>query len=74
MRGDRPTEPRIGRHDMRHGCVTVRLALGVPPRTVMEIVGHTTLEMTMNVYGHVTLDDKRTAMDRLGDLLGEGSE
>lgn len=23
--------------------------------------------MTVNVYGHVTLDDKRTAMDRLGD-------
>ena len=31
-------------------------------------------KMTMNVYGHVTLDDKRTAMDRLGDLLGARSE
>jgi integrase len=49
----------------------VLLALGVPPRTVMEIVGHSTLEMTMNVYGHFTMDDKRAALDRFGDLLEE---
>ncbi len=39
----------------------------------MEIVGDTTLEMTMNVYGHVTLDDRRAALVRFGDLLDEGS-
>jgi integrase len=37
----------------------------------MEIVGHTTLEITMNTYGHVTLDDSRKAMERLGRLLEE---
>jgi integrase len=61
--------PPVRLHDFRHGCVSVLLALGVPPRTVMEIVGHATLEMTMNVYAHVTLDDKRTALDQLGELL-----
>jgi len=35
----------------------------------MEIAGHTALEMTMNVYAHVTLDDKRAALDRLGALF-----
>jgi len=58
-------------HDFRHGCVSVLLGLGVPPRTVMEIAGHSALEMTMNVYGHVTLDDKRDALDKLGDLFEE---
>lgn len=58
-------------HDFRHGAVSVLLGLGVPPRTVMEIAGHSGLEMTMNVYGHVTLDDKRAALDRLGDLFNE---
>jgi integrase len=60
-------------HDFRHGCVSVLLGLGVPPRTVMEIVGHTALEMTMNVYGHVSLDEKRSALDQLGELFEEGS-
>jgi integrase len=41
----------------------------IPPRTVMEIAGHATLEMTMNIYAHVTLDDKRSAPDQLGELL-----
>jgi integrase len=60
-------------HDFRHGCVSVLQGMGVPPRTVMDIVGHTTLELTMNVYGHVSLDEKRAAMDRLGGLL-DGDE
>jgi integrase len=58
-------------HDFRHGVVSVLMGLGVPPRTVMEIAGHSGLEMTMNVYAHVTLDDKRAALDKLGDLLEE---
>lgn len=56
-------------HDFRHGCVSVLLGLGVPPRTAMDIAGHSTIEMTMNVYGHVTLDEKREALDKLGDLF-----
>ena len=59
-------------HDFRHGCVSVLLALGVPPRTAMDIAGHSTIEMTMNVYGHVSLDEKREALDRLGKLFEEG--
>jgi hypothetical protein len=40
----------------------------------MKIAGHSALEMTMNVYAHVTLDDKRAALDRLGQLLEEGEK
>lgn len=58
-------------HDFRHGCVSVLLGLGVPPRTAMDIAGHSTIEMTMNVYGHVTLDEKRSALDKLGSLFEE---
>jgi integrase len=58
-------------HDFRHGCVSVLLSLGVPPRTAMDIAGHSTIEMTMNVYGHVSLDEKRDALNRLGLLFEE---
>lgn len=37
----------------------------------MEIVGHSTIEMTMNVYGHVSLDEKCTALDKLGELFDQ---
>jgi integrase len=63
--------PVVRLHDLRHTCVTLLLSLGVPPRVVMEIVGHSALEMTMNVYGHVALDDQREALDRLNGLLDD---
>ncbi len=48
-------------HDLRHTCVSMLLALGEHPRVVMEIAGHSAIEMTMNIYGHVALDSQRTA-------------
>jgi integrase len=56
-------------HDLRHGCVSLLLSLGVPPRTVMQIVGHTVMEMTMERYGHVNLDDQREALNLLNEAL-----
>ena len=47
----------------------VLLSLGVHPRVVMEIVGHSDIEMTMNVYGHVNLEIQRRALDGLDDEL-----
>lgn len=64
---------KVRMHDFRHGCVSVLLGLGVPPRTVMEIAGHSGLEMTMDVYAHVSLEDKREALDKLDALFGDES-
>jgi hypothetical protein len=36
----------------------------------MEIVGHSAIEMTMNVYGHINLDTQRRALDNLDEGLG----
>ena len=44
-------------------------ALGVHSRVVMEIVGHSAIEMTMNVYGHVNLDLPRAVLVQLNDDL-----
>lgn len=62
---------RVRLHDLRHTCVSLLLALRVHPRVVMEIVGHSAIEMTMNVYGHVNLDVQRAALDLLDDELGD---
>jgi integrase len=61
-------------HELRHSCVSLLLDLGVPPRVVMEIVGHSTLEMTMLVYGHVALDSQRAALTSLDELLADDED
>jgi integrase len=57
-------------HDMRRTCVSLLLALGVLPNVVREIVGHSDIEVTMTIYAHTSLDDKRVALRKLGDALG----
>jgi len=57
-------------HDLRHGCATFLLAHGVDPRTVMEILGHTTIRQTMDRYGHALPERLRAAADAMDDALG----
>ncbi len=56
-------------HDLRHSCVTLLLDLGVPPHIVMRIVGHATLDVTMNIYAHAALDEQRDALRKLENRL-----
>jgi integrase len=56
-------------HDLRHTCVTLLLDLGVPPHVVMQIAGHSDVDVTMNVYAHASLEEKRRALERLSEAL-----
>ena len=38
-------------------------------RVVMEILGHSQIAVTMNVYAHVTSDTQREAMGHMDRLL-----
>ncbi|MGD3106284.1 tyrosine-type recombinase/integrase [Streptomyces sp. YGL11-2] len=61
--------PRIRLHDARHGCASLLFAAGVPPRVVMEILGHSQIAVTMNVYTHVSEDSRREAVGHMDRLL-----
>lgn len=61
--------PQIRLHDTRHGCASLLFAAGVAPRTVMEILGHSQIAVTMNVYTHVSDGDRREAMGHMDRLL-----
>jgi hypothetical protein len=45
------------------------LDLGTPPHAVREIVGHSDIGLTMSIYAHASLAEKRRAIERLGDEL-----
>ena len=56
-------------HDARHGCATLLVAAGVAPRVVMEILGHSQISITMDVYTHVVQDTQREAISHMDRLL-----
>ncbi len=60
---------RIRLHDLRHSIGSLMLANGESPRVVMEVLRHSQIAMTMNVYSHVMPAVTREAMDRLDALL-----
>jgi hypothetical protein len=62
--------PSFGGRRVRAG-LGLRAGLAALALPAMDIAGHSTIEMTMNVDGHVTLDEKREALDRLGGLFEE---
>ena len=57
-------------HDLRHCCASLLIAQGVSMRTVMEILGHSQMSLTMNTYAHVFSESKKQAATQLDDLLG----
>jgi integrase len=56
-------------HDLRHAYATFLLAEGIEPRTVMELMGHSTLRLTMELYGHALPERMHEAAKMLDELL-----
>ncbi|MDQ0942256.1 integrase [Streptomyces sp. V1I1] len=56
-------------HDARHGCATLLTAAGVAPRVVMEILGHSQIAVTLNIYTPVMQDTQREAVSHLDRML-----
>ncbi len=61
--------PRRRFHDLRHACVSLLAAQGVPDKTIAEIVGHSDVRLTRNVYQHASAEGKRTAVSKVGAYL-----
>ena len=54
-------------HDLRHFCASLLLAQGVPLKTISEILGHSQISTTADIYAHLSEETKREAislMDR----------
>jgi integrase len=61
--------PRMRFHDLRHCFATLLLIQGLSPRVVMEMLGHSQMNLTMNTYSHVIPSLQREAAARLEALL-----
>ena len=62
--------PNIRFHDLRHSAATILLSIGVHPKVVQELLGHSTISMTLDIYSHVLPSMHQEAMSKLDDLFG----
>ena len=55
-------------HSTRHTFATRALELHVDIKTVSEILGHSSVAITMNVYAHSLMEQKKIAIDKFNDM------
>lgn len=53
-------------HSIRHGFATMCIEKGFDMKSLSEILGHSTVSTTMNIYVHSSMQQKKLQMDRLG--------
>jgi integrase len=63
--------PDIRFHDLRHSAATILLGMGIHPKIVQELLGHSSISITLDTYSHVLPSIHREAMDKYGDIFGE---
>ncbi|MDX6299980.1 MAG: hypothetical protein QOF53_1194, partial [Nocardioidaceae bacterium] len=60
-------------HDLRHACATFLVGHGVDHRTVMEVLGHSTIRLTLDTYTHVLDERMRAAAEAMDRAFEEPS-
>ena len=66
--------PHIRFHDLRHSAATILLTLGIHPKVVQELLGHSTVSMTMDIYSHVLPSLQEDTMEKMGEVFKRQQE
>jgi integrase len=62
--------PDIRFHDLRHTCATLLLSRGVHAKLVQELLGHSTIAVTLDTYSHVLPGMDDGLADTMDEALG----
>ena len=61
-------------HSLRHTCASLLITLGAPITTVSHVLGHASVKMTLDTYGHHYEDDTHHWIEELGRSLNKAFE
>lgn len=56
-------------HTLRHTFATRGLENGIPPKVMQELLGHTSITMTLDIYSHVLPNTKAEEMKKLANMF-----
>ena len=56
-------------HALRHTAATLMLEAGIPAKTVQKILGHSSISMTLDNYGHVTPKMQNDAAIKMSEII-----
>lgn len=62
---------RIRFHDLRHTYVSLLLAEGIPIKYIQKQVGHSSIKVTMDIYGHIMPETAEQSVKVLDSLFSK---
>lgn len=66
--------PEMRFHDLRHTAATLLLLQEIHPKIVQEMLGHSSITLTLDTYSHVLPDMQREAASKMDALLQPGQD
>ncbi|MBA3825800.1 MAG: site-specific integrase [Ktedonobacterales bacterium] len=63
--------PLIRFHDLRHTAATLLLGHGVNPKIVSEMLGHSSVSITLDIYSHVMPHMQQIAVETMEGIFAE---
>ncbi len=61
--------PKMRLHDLRHSAVAILIAQGVHIKAISELLGHSSVAFTLQVYGHLLEETKRETALKMDEAL-----
>jgi len=61
--------PDIRIHDLRHSFATLMLGNNVPMKITSQMLGHSSIGITSDIYTHVLTDMQKNATNVLSDIF-----
>ncbi len=61
--------PAIRFHDLRHTAATIALSIGLHPKIVSEMLGHASIQITLDTYSHSLPSMQKDAAEKLDAVL-----
>jgi integrase len=62
--------PDVRFHDLRHSVATLLLAAKVDLKVVSELLGHSSVAITADIYAHVLPEQQQEVVKKMNDLFG----
>jgi integrase len=61
--------PKIRFHDLRHCYASLLIEQGESPKYIQNQMGHSSINVTFDIYGHLMKDSNQEAASRLGNTI-----
>ncbi len=71
---ERAELPHMHFHDLSHSAATILISMGINPKVIQELLGHSDISITLGIYGHLFPSMQKDVVDKWQDVFGDGNE